>query len=408
MFPTSRWFVGASVGSGGEGVDLALVEVTGLGLNLTARIVRSLRMPFSRDLTERFDRVHRNSAGTWHDLASVHRQVPEVAAGGVLQLLQQSKIDWSQIVALGWLGPLLWHEPDGNGTSTTFETGMAGVLAERTGLTVVSDFRSRDVIVGGQGLPITALADWLLFRHPDEERVLIHLGAVSSVVFLPRSLRVNDVVALEAGPCNRWLDGLIHHWTAGRERFDSGGRHAVQGRCVPEVLTRWLAHPFFARRPPKSLGRGEFIGEFLIHAGEQLRACDGSLQDLLCTASHLVVRTISDVVERWLPVTDGSRRFMLTGGGVRNGMLLRLIAEKMPITKSEECDVPIRGRNAACAAILTTLAVDGVPANSPTLTGATGGRLLGHFTPGSSRNWAKCVQAMSQQLIDLVAYREAG
>jgi len=291
------------------------------------------------------------------------------------------------------------------------EIGMPDILAERTGLTVLSDFRARDIAAGGQGAPITALPDWLLFRSAEEERVLIHLGHVTSVVVLPASNRPGDMLAWECGPGNQLLDGMVQHWTAGRERFDPGGHHAVQGHMIPEVLQKWCQHPFFQRRPPRSLSRHEFGIRFIEQAGEQIRDADGSLQDLLCSVSHLLTRPIIASLAEHVPSTDMPRRYFLSGGGLRNGLLWRLLDEALapqPVVKLDELGVPQRCRYAAGAALLATLALDGVPAGAPMWTGAVGGRVLGHFTPGSTRNWARCIQSMSAHWVDGIPQREAG
>src|SRR5262249_46026813 len=148
----------------------------------------------------------------------------------------------------------LWHDPQGRYPSS-LSLGMAAIVAERTGITTVSDFRSRDLAVGGQGAPLAALVDALLFRHPQEHRVLLGVGGIARVVFVPAGGRVQGVVGFEAGPCNLLLDGLMRQVTGGRETYDPGGKHAVQGRCIEPLLQRWLRHPFFQMRPPKSIAR---------------------------------------------------------------------------------------------------------------------------------------------------------
>src|SRR5262249_57146080 len=116
----------------------------------------------------------------------------------------------------------------------------------------VSDFRARDVVAGGQGVPLGALADYLLFRHPTEDRLLVHLGGLARVVYLPASCRVTEIVGFEAGPCNVLLDALMRQLTGGRETFDPGGKHAVQGCCMEPLLERWLSPPLIQRRPPRT------------------------------------------------------------------------------------------------------------------------------------------------------------
>src|SRR5262249_52983789 len=144
--------------------------------------------------------------------------------------------------------------------------GMAAAVAERTGVTTVSDFRSRDVAAGGQGVPLAALADYLLFRHENEGRVLLYLGGIGRLVVLAVNCRLPEVVGFEAGPGNLLLDGLMRQLSGGRESFDPGGKHAVQGRCDETLLRTWLAHPYLQRRPPKCVPHSAFETEFAAQA----------------------------------------------------------------------------------------------------------------------------------------------
>jgi anhydro-N-acetylmuramic acid kinase len=273
-------------------------------------------------------------------------------------------------------------------------------VAERTGLTTLSDFRSRDVAAGGQGVPLAALADYLLFRHAEEHRVLIHLGGLATVVYVPAGAKAPQVLGFEAGPCNGFLDGLMRQLTGGREAFDPGGKHAVQGCCIEPLLERWQTHPYLQRRPPKSLPRHRFGEDFIVQAVQQARQMRWSLHDLLCTATHFVAYGITSAVQRYLP-REGPTRVLLSGGGVRNGFLWHLIEQKLQggtLAKTDEAGVPVEARKAVAAGILAALLLDGVPGNVPGATGAAGARLLGSLTPGSGANWARCVAWMANPL----------
>jgi anhydro-N-acetylmuramic acid kinase len=277
---------------------------------------------------------------------------------------------------------------------------MAAVVAERCGVTTISDFRSRDVAAGGQGAPLAALTDYILFRHPREGRLLIHLGGLARLVFVPAGCRIHEVIGFEAGPCNLLLDTLMGHLTGGRESFDPGGKHAVQGKCLDALLQSWLAHPYLQRRPPKSLPRYLFGDDFAAQAVGQVRQLGGSLHDLLCTATHFVARGITTAARRFLPSGQPVHRVLLSGGGIRNGLLWRLLEqlfEGVSLQRTDEVGVPADVRKALSFGMLAALTLDGVPANAPSATGAAGSRLLGSLTPGSSINWARCLAWMAAQ-----------
>jgi anhydro-N-acetylmuramic acid kinase len=279
--------------------------------------------------------------------------------------------------------------------------GMAAVVAERTGVTTVSDFHDRDVAAGGQGIPMSALADHLLFRDAGENRVLIHLGGAARVVFLPAGGRLADVVGFELGPCNALLDALMRHVTNGRESYDAGGRHAAQGKCIEPLVRSWLTHPYFQKRPPKSLPRHLFGEDFAAEAVRQTLQMNASLHDLLCTSTHFVARGITTAVERFQSPDQRPERIFVSGSGVRNGFLWRLLEQQFGFIAMERTDVlgvPAHARKATSIGILAALTLDGVPGNVPSATGAAGSRLLGSLTPGSSSNWARALSWMAAQV----------
>jgi anhydro-N-acetylmuramic acid kinase len=196
--------------------------------------------------------------------------------------------------------------------------------------------------------------------------------------------------------------------TGGRESIDSGGRHAVQGRCLEPLVESWLALPCFHRRPSGALPWHAFGEEFITRAIEQAREQGGSPLDLLCSATHFVARAITRSLTRSL----GDRRIdkvLLSGGGVRNGLLWRLLEQGLgglEVVRTDDAGVPAIAREAVVSALLATLALDGVPGNLPSATGAAGSRLLGNLTPGSSGNWARCLAWMASQAVPTAEERE--
>jgi anhydro-N-acetylmuramic acid kinase len=230
-------------------------------------------------------------------------------------------------------------------------------------------------------------------------RLLIHLGAVSSLLFLPASAKVSAVVGFEPGPGNQLLDALVYHGTRGKDSSDPGGKKAVQGRCLEPLLARWLEHPHLTRTPPKTVHPEAFGRSFLLAAFDAARQLNAGLPDLLCTATHLAARALGDAAKHWLPVVPGVRQVLVTGGGVRNGFLWQLMAQQFPegIARADETGTPPLARNAAAAAVLAALTCDGIAGNVSMLTGATGGRLLGHFAPGDGRNWTHVAAWVADQ-----------
>jgi anhydro-N-acetylmuramic acid kinase len=391
-----RTLIGLAVGSGLEGVDAAAVQVEGVGLDLTPTLLASVRVAFPPSAVEVIRAAQPGSC--LPASADLVRNVAETAVHAARQVLSRAGVSIRDAFALGLLKPgrpasepaLLWSE-------------IADRVAEQTGVTIVHGFRHRDRAAGGAGHPITAVGDYLLFASPDEPRLIVHLGAVASVLYLPANAKISAVQGFDAGPGNQLLDAMVYHGTRGRELSDPGGKKAVQGRCLEPLLERWAEHPHLTRTPPKVVHPDAFGRSFLLAAFDAVRQLGAGLSDLLCSATHLAARSIGDSVRHWLPATAGERRIIVTGGGVRNGFLWQLAAQQFgneTVMRSDEIGLPALARNAAAAAVLTALTCDGVAGNLPALTGATGSRLLGQVTPGDGRNWARAAAWLADQTVE--------
>ncbi|MCI0642850.1 MAG: anhydro-N-acetylmuramic acid kinase [Gemmataceae bacterium] len=392
-----RWFVGLSSGSSLNGVDVALIETEGTGLDLRLRLKHFHQHSFSRDVREFLWRMVNSGQADLRQLAVLHRVLGETYAFAADHAIETAKVPRTYFYAVGLSDHMLWHETEGRFPSTLC-LGMVSVLAEKLGLTVASDFRSRDVVSGGQGFPLTSQVDHLLFQSPTEQRVLVHLGGMASVLWLPRGGGLRDLVGFQTTPCTVLLDGFMRLLTGGREVCDQGGKHAVQGCCIEPLVERWLAHPLLQKKPPKSMNRAEFGEVFLEQAVQQAKQLGRNLHDVLCSATHFVVRAVVQAVQRFLPAVPD--RILLSGGGVRNGFLWRLIEQHVsptPVEKIDAYGIPAEARKATAFAGLAALTLDGVPTNVPSVTGAVGARILGSLTPGNSGNWARCLAWMHAQ-----------
>ncbi len=393
----ARWIIGLASGSSADGVDAALLEVEGVGLEMRVRLAQSLHQSYGPELQEMILRAASPGNCETKQVSLLHRLLGETFAAAARQVADRASLSLQKVQCIACPGHTLWHEPEGRFPST-LPVGMATVVAERTGVTTVHDFRSRDMAAGGQGAPLVGLADFIMLRHADESRLLIHLGGVARVVFLRAGCRVHDILGFEVGPCNVLLDALMRQLTGGRENYDTGGKHAVQGRCLPAVLESWLKHPHLQRRPPRSLPGQTFGKDFAVAAIEQGRQAGGSGLDVLCTATHFVAQNIAQSLRRFLLERAVPARVLISGGGTRNGLLWRLLEQqfpKIPAGRTDSVGIPAEAYKAAASGILGTLTIDGVPANIPSATGATVSRLLGSLTPGSTINWARCLAWMA-------------
>jgi anhydro-N-acetylmuramic acid kinase len=395
-----RWIIGLASGSSADGVDAALLELRGVGLEMRVQQMHGLHQPFPPELRKLVQLVCGPQPTDVAQVSRLHRLLGETFAGAARAVGDGAVTSPQKVLCVGCAGHAAGHEPEGR-FPATLSLGMAAVISERLGLTTVSDFRERDLAAGGLGAPLSALPDLILFGDASEARLVLHLGAMARVTYLPAGARLQDVVAFEAAPCNVLLDALVRELTGGREGYDSGGKHAVQGKCVEPLLASWLGHPALQRRPPRSLPRDAFAEEFAQQAAAEARESGAGLRDLLCTATHFVARGIAAALWQFLPAEARIDRALLAGGGVRNGLLWHLLQQQLDgigLARTDEVGIPAELLDAVSSAVLAALTLDGVPGNAPAVTGAAGPRLLGSLTPGSSASWAKCVHWMARQL----------
>lgn len=384
---SQRLLLGLALGSGREGIDAALVRVAGTGLAAVPSVERHARIPLLPTLR---DSLRRGEPSP--------RELGDACTTAARQLVSKNGLELRSVLLAGL------HVPRG----VAFDS-LGEFVAEQTGITAWCRFADRDLTAGGAGRPWTPAADYLLAKSPTEDRVLIHLGHVASVLSIPANGKITELTAFDAGPCGQLLDAFVRLGTRDKEFVDAGGTRAVQGKCHDELLAEWLAHPHLTRKPPKPLSN-EFVTAFVTAAFESAKDRNASLADLLCTATHFVARSIGSNVRQFLAPTGRPRGLHVSGGGVRNGFLWQLLAQQFPgevPRRTDDLGVPALGRNAIAAAVLGGLTLDGVAANLPLLTGASGGRLVGRFIPGDPRNWAAVTAWAAERMWDYTQPRAA-
>jgi anhydro-N-acetylmuramic acid kinase len=389
----SRIVIGVAIGSGLEGPDVALVRLSGIGLDIAPRIEKSKRVPFPAAIREVFRPSSDSQSAGLISPAELTRFIADSLVHAIRSAIIETGHSPRDVFAVGLLDPV--RPP---GVTPIAWTEIADRVAEQSGLTILHDFRGRDQAAGGFGQPITAVADFLAFRSDREDRLLVHLGSAASVLLIPAGAKVTQIAGFDAGPGNQLLDSMVYHGSRGREASDPGGKKAVQGCCIDALLARWLEHPFLSRKPPRIVPPDAFGRGFLLGAFDAAREQGAGLADVLCTATHLIARSIGEAGRSWL---SSSTRVLLSGGGVRNGFLWQLLAQQFPdvaLSRTDEAGVPALSRNAAAAGILAALTCDGVAGNAAPLTGAMSGRLLGQIIPGDGRNWARCANWIADQI----------
>ncbi len=338
------------------------------------------------------------ATGGAREMARLHTLLGEWFASAALELLEGAGIDPATVAAVGSHGQTIWHEPprpELRGAS--LQLGCPATLAERTGIGVVSDFRSRDLAAGGHGAPLVPWADRIFFSSPDGPRAIQNLGGMANVTWLPKATDPTPVLAFDTGPGVALLDAAVEMATQGKETYDQDGSLTRRGRVSERILGRVLALPFFRQAPPRSTGRElfgpqlvrEIVREMEEELGEALvpGAVHRGWPDVLATLAAITASSIGDAYRRWV-VPRGLDQVFLMGGGARNPALAEAIAGELSpveVLSGERLGMDVDAREAAAFALLAWAHLHGIPANVPEATGSRGLRVLGSWTPGRER-----------------------
>ncbi len=376
--------VGLMTGTSADAVDAALVRFEGLGLSSTHRVLAYRETPLEPALRREVLAVAGAASLEPERLMRLDAALGECYAAAVFDLLAGAGVKPAQVDAIGSHGQTVRHLPRAaGGPAFTLQIGSSAILAERTGITVVSDFRSRDVAAGGEGAPLVPLVDWWLFRC-----VLLNLGGMANVTHLPRRAGLDQVLAFDTGPGNAIMDALVALHSQGAERHDPGGVAAARGRGSAPLLEELLAEPFFALAPPRSTGRERFGEAFAgVMRGRGL-GLGLTEDDLLATAAELTAASVADAIERHLRPRGGVDAVYASGGGVGNATLMAALSRRLGSTRLAPLSalgVAPESKEALAFAFLAHQTLCGMPGNVPGATGAGHAAVLGAITPGGVR-----------------------
>jgi anhydro-N-acetylmuramic acid kinase len=379
---TGLLYVGLMSGTSADGIDAVVAQLAGSGRGLRPKLLAHVQKKFTPAFRERVLNacLHGNVA----EICQLNFVLGEQFARAALSAIRLAKLNPSQITAIGSHGQTIHHLPNAK-TPSTLQIGEPSVIAERTGITTVGDFRVRDMAAGGQGAPLVPFADWVLFTHDVRPRIIQNIGGIGNLTYLPPRANLTEVIAFDTGPGNMVMDAVVTELTGGKSSYDRGGRWAARGKVSEKLLAHCMAHPFLRREPPKTTGREEFGERFvkrLLAKARQLRLSDA---DIVATVTDFTAASIADAYQRFvLPKLDAGKHegihIVLGGGGVRNATLVRMLQDRAGfgiVCRHEDFGMDSSAKEALAFAILAHETLGGRPGNVASATGARRGVVLG-------------------------------
>ncbi|HEV2288088.1 MAG TPA: anhydro-N-acetylmuramic acid kinase [Candidatus Acidoferrales bacterium] len=377
--------LGLMSGTSADGIDVALVGISGGPAAPRARLKHFAAFPYPAAVREAVLRVSSGAPTTTREISQLNFRLGELFAAAALRACHRFRISPRSVALIGSHGQTIFHQGApgaflGARVSSTLQIGEPAIIAERTGITAIADFRPADIAAGGQGAPLVPFVDYLLYRHPHRGRVALNIGGIANVTAIPAGARPQDVFAFDTGPGNMILDALAAHFTRGRLHFDRDSQLARTGRLLPGFLKQWLAHPFFSKRPPKTAGREEFGAIYVEKLLSAAKRNHIRSADLLHTATVFTAASIAQAFKRFIFPRTHVRQLIVSGGGARNPLLIAYLCALLPSLKiipAEALGVPGDAKEAYAFAVLAYEAWRQNANNLPSATGAQHSAILG-------------------------------
>lgn len=379
--------IGLNSGTSADAIDAALCDISGAPPALQARIVKAITVKFPPGMQPRILAACSPQESHVDELCRLNAELGELFAKAALDVITKAGVTPGQVDLIGSHGQTVWHNVEGSGkVSATLQISEASIIAERTGITTIANFRPRDVAAGGQGAPLTGYVDWLLLRHPEHWRAVQNIGGIANVTFLPPLKdETSPPLAFDTGPGNVLIDGALSVITNGRRTYDQDGVLAKVGKVDEKFVKGRLIHPYFQRRPPKTTGREIFGMQMATSLVKLAQRENMRLDDIIASMTAITARSIADAYKRFAPAPVAE--VILGGGGRRNRTLVAMLRDLLAPAKvmtHEEVGLDSDNKEALAFALLAHETWHHRPGTHPKITGAAHPVVLGQITPGAN------------------------
>jgi anhydro-N-acetylmuramic acid kinase len=328
-----KFVVGLMSGTSLDGIDAAVVSIREENDGkFDIKLLHFSTLPYSSEMKEILLELCNPVRARMEDISSMNMLLGELFANAATKVVEEANLSLDQIDLISSHGQTIFHQPEeieiaGAKVTSTLQIGDIAVIAERTGVMTIGDFRTRDMAAGGQGAPLVPYADYLLFGNPDFGRVLVNIGGISNITVLPAGCDEHGVLAFDTGPGNMLIDAFTEYATDGQQSFDKNGEMASRGKVDEAWLKELLAHPYYQLEPPKSTGRELFGRDY----AKQLwkNSSHLTVEDRMATITELTARTLANSILTYIE-KDNIKEVFISGGGWHNMAILNSLRHSLP------------------------------------------------------------------------------
>ncbi|HEX9117816.1 MAG TPA: anhydro-N-acetylmuramic acid kinase, partial [Anaerolineae bacterium] len=356
--------IGLMSGTSVDCIDAVVADITGAPPDLHVTEMAMNSHALAPDLRAAIFRIFRPETSSVDQVCTLNFAIAEEFATAAAEAAAEAGLDLqTQIDLIASHGQTAWHAVRADGTvDSTLQLGCGSVIAERTGVTTVSDFRTRDVAAGGQGAPLVSFSEYLLYRRPGLTRALQNIGGIANVTILPGDDR--PPLAFDTGPGNMVIDFIARQVTDGRQTFDEDGRLAAAGQIHAGLLAELMAHPYLRLRPPKTTGREDFGDQYAARVWQRCRELELAGADAIATLTAFTAASIATAYRDFSPYQIDQA--IVGGGGAYNPTLLGMLAKQLPgiaLLRQEDLGFSSKAKEGLAFAIMGYEALHGRPGN---------------------------------------------
>ncbi len=383
--------VGLMSGTSMDGIDAALVHMDAGSKAPKIELLGFKTCPYPEELKDSLMELATGQECTAEEFAALDTSVAVSFAGSFFDLTRSAGVDGDKVDFIGSHGQTVAHVPPMGGKGSeiagTLQLGPPGIIAALTGVTTVGDFRVGDIALGGQGAPLAPYADFLLRKSESKSRIILNIGGIANLTYLPKGCRRDQVIAFDTGPGNMVIDALVRALYPGEGGYDVSGKKALAGTPSAALVNTFLTHPYFKDEPPKSAGHREFGTPFAWEFLSQGKEKGLKRDDILASAVSLTTRSVAAAIHKFVMPRGPVDEIFFSGGGSKNKAIIGGLETELKQTKIQPIDtlgVPAEAKEAVDFALLareTLLARKNVIASA---TGASKEIVLGTIALGSN------------------------